>query len=99
MSSAARPPAIAIALFVVVSSFASAQPSFSQREVATSLEPSEVEVGDFNKDDRADFATVSPSARVVAVHISNGDGTFRSRVEYLTGGASTHLSVGDVDKD
>jgi hypothetical protein len=57
-------------------------------------------VGDFNGDGAMDLAVASATTTVgaVTVLLGNGDGTFRSALNY-GGGTPTRLAVGDLNGD
>ncbi len=54
--------------------------------------------GDFNKDGLADIATVDNDG-FVDVYLSNGNGTFRSPIEYSAPVGVLDLTVADLDRD
>jgi hypothetical protein len=61
--------------------------------------PSEVAVGDMNRDGHLDLAVASVLASKVTVILGNGDGTFRApRIHEVAGGAG-RLALGDLDND
>jgi len=76
---------------------------------STGLIPYSVVVADFNNDGKDDVvvadlcadsvscAPTGPSS--VSMLLGNGDGTFRSHVDYLTAVGSTSLAVGDFNND
>jgi hypothetical protein len=78
-------------------------------QYATGLFPFSVAVADFNGDGKDDLAVVNvcgdsgscadtdPSS--VSVLLGNGDGTFRTHVDYLTAIGSTSIVIGDFNQD
>lgn len=55
--------------------------------------------GDFNGDGRLDLAVPVGNTNMVAVLLGNGDGTFRSFVEYPTGVGPSWVACGDFNGD
>jgi hypothetical protein len=58
-----------------------------------------VAVGDFNGDGKPDLAIANYSDNSVSVLLGNGDGTFRSHVDYPTGAEPFSVAVGDFNGD
>jgi FG-GAP-like repeat len=58
-----------------------------------------VAAGDFNGDGRLDLAVPNVNANTVAVLLGNGDGTFRSFVEYPTSVGPSSVACGDFNGD
>lgn len=56
-------------------------------------------LGDFDLDGIQDLAAVSWNDDRINVHISKGDGTFRSKASYYTGPGGMGLTVGDFNHD
>ena len=61
--------------------------------------PSQVVVGDFNGDGKADLAVANQNGNNVSVLLGNGDGTFQAAVNYNTGTNSLSVAVGDFNGD
>lgn len=63
--------------------------------------PFGIVVGDFNGDGRADIAAVNGAFGIgsVAILLGNGDGTFRSAVNYAAGGYAQGLATADFNGD
>ena len=61
--------------------------------------PWSVAMGDLNGDGKPDLVTTSENAGGVSVLLGNGDGTFRSRVDYATGPDAIAVAIGDLNGD
>ncbi len=61
--------------------------------------PYSVAVGDFNSDGKIDLVTADEMLNKASVLIGNGDGTFRTHVEYATGTDSRKVVTGDFNGD
>jgi len=61
--------------------------------------PSPVTVGDFNRDGKLDLAVGNMTSSNVSVLLGNGDGTFRSAVDYSTDIGPSSVAVGDFNGD
>jgi hypothetical protein len=79
-----------------------------QREFRTGHATASVAVGDFNGDGKLDivsanFCGKSPTCQngpgTVSILLGNGDGTFRSHVDYQTGNNPLSVAVGDFNGD
>jgi hypothetical protein len=70
---------------------------------ATYYTPFSIAVGDFNGDGKLDLAvaddTAGNSAPGVSVLLGNGDGTFRTGVNFDAGPSSTSVALGDFNGD
>jgi uncharacterized protein (TIGR03437 family) len=68
---------------------------------ATGIDPVAVAVGDFNGDGKADLAIANGSSgsNSVSVLLGNGDGTFRTPVNYAADMAPLAIAVGDFNGD
>ena len=73
----------------------------TRSDFQTGSEPNTVAVADFNRDGKADIATVNEGNGTVSILLGNGDGTFASPVSYSIGDAGDleSLAVGDFDGD
>lgn len=59
-------------------------------------------LGDFNGDDKLDLAVVNPvpfTNTNLSIFLNNGGGILAPKVDYVTGGGSLSLGVGDVNRD
>ena len=59
-------------------------------------------MGDFNGDGKADLATANVDGNTVSVLLGNGDGSFRTNVDYSVGNPNwlpTSVAVGDFNGD
>ena len=71
-------------------------------DYATGPSARAVAVGEFNGDGKQDVATRNTDGHglgSVSVLLGNGDGTFRAKVDYPTGGSGTDVAVGDFNGD
>jgi hypothetical protein len=77
-----------------------------QVEYATAMNPGSVAVGDFNGDGNQDLAVAAIGCAAlfcnhgyVSILLGNGDGTFRTHVNYPTGTGATAVAVADLNGD
>ena len=61
--------------------------------------PYSVAVGDFNSDGKLDLVTADETLNKASVLIGNGDGTFQTHVDYITGADSRKVVTGDFNGD
>src|SRR5262249_20721906 len=61
--------------------------------------PQAIAVGNFDGDDRLDFAVANKADRHVSVLLGNGDGTFQDAGSYAIGASPVALAVGDLNGD
>ena len=73
----------------------------SQVQYATGLSPNSIAVADFNNDGKLDLAVADddPAANSVSILLGNGDGTFRTHVDYPTGVGPASVTTGDFNGD
>lgn len=75
----------------------------SKTDFAAGLAPGYVKAGDFNGDGKMDIVVVNECfggcTGGLSILLGNGDGTFKSAVEYPTGPNPYSLAVGDFDGD
>lgn len=58
-----------------------------------------VAAGDFNGDQRVDFAVANASSGIISVSLGNGDGTFSAPRNYTVGTSPTSIAVADFNSD
>jgi hypothetical protein len=61
--------------------------------------PINVAVGDFNADGKRDLAVANANSNTVSILLGNGDGTFKTHVDYSAGTGPTAIAVGDLNGD
>ena len=88
--------AAAFCFFVSLTCFSQ---SFSTQSYPVGAGPAQLITADFNGDHIPDLATVNTSANTVSILINNGDGTFRSHLEFATGPAPLAIAAVDWNKD
>jgi hypothetical protein len=66
---------------------------------AAGIDPTAVEVGDFNHDGKLDLAVANWTSNNVSVLLGNGDGTFQAAVNYAAGSGPHSVAVGDFNGD
>jgi hypothetical protein len=74
----------------------------TSHEYATADDPLWVVVGDFNRDGNLDLAASNYTdlgGGTISVLLGNGDGTFQSHKDYVTGAFPVSLAVGDFNGD
>jgi hypothetical protein len=78
-------------------------PAFAQFEtrsaVSVGLNPGTIAVGDFNGDRKLDLAVVNSNTYHISVLLGNGDGTFRSSVNYAVGSTPLGIATADLNHD
>jgi hypothetical protein len=72
---------------------------FNPPTAAVGFTPVAEAVGDFNGDGKTDIAVVNESSNTVSVLLGNGDGSFKSAVNYATGTTPVSVAVGDFNGD
>ena len=83
-------------------SIPAAKLSFKSKNYTDGTNPQTVVVADFNKDRKLDFADVDYNgggAGSVSVFLGNGDGTFKTKVDYAVGDGPDGIAAADVDGD
>jgi hypothetical protein len=91
-------PLVVIA-FCLVFSLTCFSQSFTTQSYPVGSGPAQLIVADFNGDHIPDLATVNNSANTVSILINNGNGTFRTHVDFATGPAPVDLAAVDWNKD
>jgi hypothetical protein len=80
-------------------------PSFASRQFLTASAPSDVVAADFNADGKADvvlangFSSQSNPPHLAGVLLGNGDGTFKTPVNYSTAPQTFGVAIGDFNGD
>ena len=72
---------------------------FSSATVTAGSLPWEVASGDLNGDGKPDLVVADYGADTISVLLGNGDGTFRSKVDYPVGVEPHGLAIGDLNGD
>jgi hypothetical protein len=67
--------------------------------LSSPMESDGMVVGDFNKDGKADVATVSRSSSLVSILLGNGDGTFQRAATYPSISLPNSVTTGDFNGD
>jgi hypothetical protein len=78
----------------------------SKSEWPTGLGPSAVAIGDLNRDGKPDLATTNNNGpfgqsrgNTISILLGNGDGTFGSKTDYITGQDPRSIALGDLNAD
>ena len=70
------------------------------RQYPTGIGPNSIALGDFNGDGTPDLVVANYEGNSLSVLLGNGDGTFRTHVDYATGGSrATSVAVADFNGD
>ncbi|MCI0456649.1 MAG: FG-GAP-like repeat-containing protein [Gemmataceae bacterium] len=71
------------------------------QDFAVGSGPTDIQVGDFNRDGRPDLAVANSGggSTTVSVLLGNGDGTFQAPRDFVTGPGPTAVAVSDFDGD
>jgi hypothetical protein len=88
--------ATAFCFFASLTSFSQ---SFNTQSYPTGGTAGQIIVADFNGDHIPDIATVNGDTNTVSILINNGDGTFRSHLDFATGPGPSGLAAVDWNKD
>ena len=67
--------------------------------VGTLYSPDQLLAADLNHDGKMDIIVGNVAANGASVFLGNGDGTFRSEVDYLTNQGNGAMAIGDVNGD
>src|SRR5262245_3470445 len=63
----------------------------------TARQPTWTAMGDLNADGKADMVLASDLDQSITVLLSNGDGTFAHRTDYVTGEHPFAIAIGDLN--
>jgi hypothetical protein len=61
--------------------------------------PQSVALGDFNGDGKLDLVAACQSSNALSVLLGNGDGTFKTKVNYAVGPFPKGVAIGDLNND
>lgn len=67
--------------------------------LGTLSQPSYVAAADLNNDGQLDLAVSHISASSISILLANGSGGFNTKVDYVAGGGSFGLTIGDFNQD
>jgi VCBS repeat protein/uncharacterized protein DUF1573 len=67
--------------------------------VATGASPVAIATGDLNGDGKTDLVSADYAANAVSVLVGNGDGTFKSKVDYPAGDGPKAVAIADLNGD
>lgn len=73
--------------------------AFSKSTAAVGQGPAAIVAGDFNGDGKLDLAVANRASSTVSILLGNGDGTFRSHVDYPTAANPATILTGDFNND
>jgi VCBS repeat protein/centrosomal CEP192-like protein len=73
--------------------------AFSASTAAVGQGPAAMVAGDFNGDGKIDLAVANRAASTVSILLDNGDGTFRSHVDYPVAANPATILTGDFNND
>jgi hypothetical protein len=73
--------------------------SFSTINYSVGTNPNFVAVGDFNEDGNLDLAVSNQNASTISILLGNGDGTFKSHVDYPAEFQTIEIVTGDFNGD
>ena len=85
--------------FVAAAPVAACATPFALGPLQSGLGNNGIVAADFNRDNRLDVAATAQVRDSVSVYLGNGDGTFRTHLDFATAGDSRGLTVGDFNGD
>jgi len=71
----------------------------NKRNFGSSTNPSDIAVGDFNKDGNLDVVTVSQTNSEFSLHLGDGNGNLGAATSVTTGNTPRGIAVGDFNND
>lgn len=70
-----------------------------RRDISVAVYPTDVAVGDFNRDRKLDLAVLNGNAGSVTIFLGRGNGMFVPRPTFRVGTYSGPIAVGDLNRD
>ena len=71
----------------------------NKRNFGSSINPSDIAVGDFNKDGNLDVVTCSQTNAEISLHLGSGNGNLGTATSFATGETPRGVAVGDFNND